>query len=613
VTTDAQDLADAVRGVMYTDYFATAADDEATAVLASPVAPTTPAAATFVEDDGVPFSSVIEARFDASPAPDSAAAARAVAAAAAAAAVAASVDDSWIEAPDVNPAALDRELRAMAARSPQRSFSPQPAAAGRAGAGASAVASPVSPAQKKTPFYHHTPSAAAATAPGATAASSPLRAGGAGTVFYVRGDVDIEYEEPVSASARARSPFTAPAAIISSPQNQRTAAAAAAATAAVGGSPVLHHRYASADDDDYDGDGYDDEDEDAGADEDYYSDRDVEFNPDTDADAEDAYAGGGVGAGAGTGVRANLQETLARAAYAQQQQQHQLQAGVEQSEQRVLFVPAQAPGEPDLFVRASYTRTEEIVPAVVPVAAVAAAGPAPVSAEASLCAQADALAETHDYDAVYDLLHSGASAAAVEASAELLWRAARAAYHTAKAFAKRGDADAVRVRATEGYATAQRAVERDDGCAHAHKWVAILGNQVGELGGQQAKISQAHSFQRHVQRALALSPDDADLHHMMGRFCFEIASLSWTVRKIADVAFGGLPRVSLDDAVRHFRDAERGEPKWALNLVWLGKALAKVGRTAEAEESLAAALALPAERLEDEEAHALARKELEAM
>ena len=424
-------------------------------------------------------------------------------------------------------------------------------------------------------------------------AAAALSAAGA-DVAYARGAFELEYEdEPVGSNNASASATAAPSASIKA---GRSTAAAAAAAAAGGAAPammspaspaVVHHSYAADNDDD--GDDYDE-----------------------DEDEEEDGRRYAVGAGS---LASQLDAAAVTSAVAS------LGAAVPlgDSEHLVLVTdprPGAAPGA-TVLVRASVSKTEEFVPPAPAAASISASRP--VSACGALCARADALAEAHDYEAVWALLTTpearaaAAGAATGAETAEVLWRAARGAYHTSKALNKAGDAAGLRARVEAGHALALEAGAADDDSVLAHKWAAVLGSEVGGLGGQQGKIDQAFKFQQHVQRALALAPADADLHHMMGRFCVEIAGVGWTMRKVAEIAFGGLPKATVEDGLEHFRLARQGEPAWPLNLVWMGRALRKLGRTAEAEELFAEALALPAVRLEDEEAHAMARKELESM
>lgn len=41
------------------------------------------------------------------------------------------------------------------------------------------------------------------------------------------------------------------------------------------------------------------------------------------------------------------------------------------------------------------------------------------------------------------------------------------------------------------------------------------------------KINDGHLFKKHVDLALSLNPKDPSLHHLLGRFDYEVSSLKW--------------------------------------------------------------------------------------
>lgn len=101
---------------------------------------------------------------------------------------------------------------------------------------------------------------------------------------------------------------------------------------------------------------------------------------------------------------------------------------------------------------------------------------------------------------------------------------------------------------------AERALEADDGNAEAHKWFVRLyrflavefPNDISlsryaiSLGGTSdyvkvaEKIKNGIKFKEHVDIALRLNPSDPVLHHLLGRFSYEVSTLSWIERKVSN-------------------------------------------------------------------------------
>lgn len=66
-------------------------------------------------------------------------------------------------------------------------------------------------------------------------------------------------------------------------------------------------------------------------------------------------------------------------------------------------------------------------------------------------------------------------------------------------------------------------MELDGSHAEVHKWFAISVGARGELLGIREKIEGALKFKQHVDKALALQPNDPSAHHLLGRFKYEVS------------------------------------------------------------------------------------------
>ncbi len=220
--------------------------------------------------------------------------------------------------------------------------------------------------------------------------------------------------------------------------------------------------------------------------------------------------------------------------------------------------------------------------------------------EQSAIEATDSLLQAHDYPSALSLVRECLSQFPM--SQQLMWRGAKAVYHLSKDAARR---DAKEERSTlvhAGLEYAKRALRLSATSADAHKWVAIMSSEVGEVSPQEVRIANAFMFQDHTLKALQLRPGDADLHHMLGRFSFEIASIGWAKRRLAALAYGELPKATYEDALKHLSDAQRLDPNWILNLLWLAKTEHAMGNTTAAVRLLKRALDQPPRRAEDVDA-----------
>ena len=108
----------------------------------------------------------------------------------------------------------------------------------------------------------------------------------------------------------------------------------------------------------------------------------------------------------------------------------------------------------------------------------------------------------------------------------------------------------------DAVALAQEALALDDGCAPAHKWFAICKGSLSAFVPTKEKIELGFVFRDHVLRAIALAPEDPTNHHLLGRWSFEVASLSWFERRAAAALFAAPPEATFDETLALFTKAE---------------------------------------------------------
>ncbi|KAI8513530.1 Regulator of Microtubule Dynamics [Branchiostoma belcheri] len=142
-------------------------------------------------------------------------------------------------------------------------------------------------------------------------------------------------------------------------------------------------------------------------------------------------------------------------------------------------------------------------------------------------------------------------------SAEVLWRLSRSMM--AK-FDGEADPQKRQDLCFQAKGLAEVALAVDANSADAHKWFAIALGSCSEFLSVQDKIKDGYKFKEHIERALELRPNDATVHHLLGRWCYEVTMLSWVERKVASALFAAPPNSSVDEALEHFLEAENLEP-----------------------------------------------------
>ncbi len=138
----------------------------------------------------------------------------------------------------------------------------------------------------------------------------------------------------------------------------------------------------------------------------------------------------------------------------------------------------------------------------------------------------------------------------------VLWRLSRAVYQQSAACKAAGDAAQEEALLKVGIAHAEEALALNERCAMAHKWYAICKGSLTAFVPTKEKIELGFVFRTHVLRAIELNPTDGINHFLLGRWCFEVASLSWWERKAAAALFAAPPEATFDETLDLFLRAE---------------------------------------------------------
>jgi tetratricopeptide (TPR) repeat protein len=140
--------------------------------------------------------------------------------------------------------------------------------------------------------------------------------------------------------------------------------------------------------------------------------------------------------------------------------------------------------------------------------------------------------------------------------------------------------------------------------------VAISHGKLALYSDTRTKVRYSRLVREEAERALALDPDYAWAHHVLGRWHHEVAALGATSKFFVRLFYGGLPAASSVEGIRHLQRATELEPGELTHWLELGFACAAAGRPDEARRHWAHGLALPSRSKPDEPAKRRAREAL---
>ncbi|NXE42883.1 RMD3 protein, partial [Ptilorrhoa leucosticta] len=190
---------------------------------------------------------------------------------------------------------------------------------------------------------------------------------------------------------------------------------------------------------------------------------------------------------------------------------------------------------------------------------------------------------------------------------EFLWRLARA---RCDVWELTEDADERRSYASEGKEELELALQKWDQSAECHQWFAILCGQVSEHESIPKRIQAGYVFKEHIDKAIALKPQDPQLYYLLGRWCYQVAHLGWLEKRTVSALFEAPPTATVQDALQNFLRVEELSPGFSkAGRVYIAKCYRDLGNASAAVLWMNLASELPGSTKEDAESE----KDLEEM
>nr|XP_048315509.1 regulator of microtubule dynamics protein 3 isoform X2 [Myodes glareolus] len=174
---------------------------------------------------------------------------------------------------------------------------------------------------------------------------------------------------------------------------------------------------------------------------------------------------------------------------------------------------------------------------------------------------------------------------------DFLWRLARAYSDMSELTEEESEKKSY---ALDGKEEAEAALEKGDESAESHQWYAVLCGQLAEHEGISKRIQSGFSFKEHVDKAIALQPEDPRSHFLLGRWCYQVSHLSWLEKKTATALFESPPTATVQEALQSFLKAEELQPGFSkAGRVYISKCYRELGKNSEARRWMKLAQELP--------------------
>uniref|UniRef100_G3PF15 Regulator of microtubule dynamics protein 3 n=1 Tax=Gasterosteus aculeatus aculeatus TaxID=481459 RepID=G3PF15_GASAC len=176
-------------------------------------------------------------------------------------------------------------------------------------------------------------------------------------------------------------------------------------------------------------------------------------------------------------------------------------------------------------------------------------------------------------------------------SREFLWRLARA-YRDM--YESTEDKQEKETYAQRGQEEAELALKKNGLNAECHKWFAVLTGLTSKHESMHGKLKSSNILKEHLDRALALRDDDPMCYYLLGRWCYEVATLDWLEKKAAAALYQSPPTSTLHDALENFLKAEELSPAFSKMVrLYIAQCHKELGNISEATNWTALALKTP--------------------
>lgn len=182
---------------------------------------------------------------------------------------------------------------------------------------------------------------------------------------------------------------------------------------------------------------------------------------------------------------------------------------------------------------------------------------------------------------------------------QALWKGARAYADVGKTFEKT-QKDKAKALYLSGDTLARQVVKLYPDSADAHFVLAMCVGRVALFEGGKTKIRLSKEVKAEADKAIALNPNHDGAYHIIGRWNYNIATLSGVLKFFAKVIYGGVPPgASLEEAARMFAKAIEINGDKPIHRLEYGRTLIELEQYSAAREQLQKCIDLPQAQWDD--------------
>lgn len=147
---------------------------------------------------------------------------------------------------------------------------------------------------------------------------------------------------------------------------------------------------------------------------------------------------------------------------------------------------------------------------------------------------------------------------------------------------------------------ADKAISVDSNNADAYYVRALVAGKLTEVESDNKKlVANVKDIKTYADKALSLNPNHARANYILGKWNFEVLTLSWAKKAAVKVLFGGMPPATIENAYKYMEKSKTIEPYFVPTYLDLAKAYKYDHKPAQAIALLNQLVKLPTRTAND--------------
>ena len=140
---------------------------------------------------------------------------------------------------------------------------------------------------------------------------------------------------------------------------------------------------------------------------------------------------------------------------------------------------------------------------------------------------------------------------------------------------------------------AEQALRVNPNHAESNFVMAIAMGRIALISSGEERIQAVREIRNYAEKCVRIDPNNYKGYHVLARWYLEISNLNSVERMLVKVAYGALPKATLEDAIKYYEKSRSLNPTFVVNYLELAKAYNRKGEEKKAIEMLRTMEKLP--------------------